>query len=101
MLCGQLDELVDIVGLVLCFVGCLVALDLPAFGTAVDYDITLLGVGDTAYRLHGGAAFVCAVAGVYINVQGPEAHGTMVAGGVAQRLYLGPAMGADKTVIVL
>ena len=100
MLGGQGNELVDIVGLVLCLVGRLVSLDLPALGATVYDDISLLGVGDAAYRLHRRAAFVCAVSGVYINVQRPETHGAVITRGIAQMLYRGSAMGADKTVIV-
>lgn len=101
MLCGQLDELVDIVWLTLCLVSRLVSFDLTAFGTAVDYDISLLGVGDTAYWLHGSPAFVGTVTRIYVNVERPQTYGAVITGGVAQGFYFGAAMGTDKSVIVL
>ena len=100
MLCGKGDQLVDIVRLILCLVGSLVALDLAALGTAVDDDITLLGVGNAADRLHGGTALVGTVAGVNVYVQGPQANGAVITGGISQGLYLCATVSTDKTVIV-
>ena len=74
--------------------------DLAAFGTAVDYNVTLFGVGLGAYGLQQATAFIGAVAGVDVHVYGPQAKGAMVAGGIAQGLYLSAAMGADKSAVV-
>lgn len=100
MLCGKLDDKVKVVGLVFRLVGCLVPFDFTAFGTAVDYDITLFGIGDTADGLHGCTAFVCPVPRVHIHVKRPKTDGTMVAGCVSQRLDFCPAVGTNKAVIV-
>ena len=101
MLCGKGYQLVDIVRLILCLVGSLVAFDLAALGTAVDDDIPLLGIGDTTDRLHRSTAFVGTVAGVNVYVQGPQANGAVVAGRISQRLYFCTAVSADEPVIVL
>ena len=100
MLCGESYKLVDIIRLIFSLVSSLVTLYLAALCTAVDDDITLLGIGNTADRLHGSAALVCAVAGVDVNVQRPQTYGAVVTGGVAQGFYLCSAVSADETVIV-
>lgn len=100
MLCGKSNKFIDIVRLIFSLVSSLVSLDLAALCTAVDDDITLLGIGNTADRLHGSAALVCAVAGVDVNVQRPQTYGAVVTGGIAQRFYLCSAVSADETVIV-
>ncbi len=100
MLCRKLYQLIDIVRLYFCLMGSFVALYLSAFCTAVNNDISLFWVCNTADRLHRCAAFVGTVAGIDINVQRPETHGTVVTGGISQRLYFSPAMSTDKAVII-
>ena len=75
--------------------------DLPAFGTLGDDDIPLLGIGLGGDGLQIPPAGVGAVAGVDVHVEGPEAEGTVIAGGVAQRFYFLSAMGADESAVVL
>lgn len=79
MLCGKCYDLHYIIGLHLRLMCCLVALDLTALGAFVNDDITLLRIGDTADRLHLSPAFVGTVTGVLVNMERPEADGTVIA----------------------
>ena len=74
--------------------------DLAAFGAAVDDDVTLAGVGLGADGLQQAAAFIGAVAGVDVHVDGPQAEWAMVTGGIAKGLDLSAAVGADKAAVV-
>ena len=98
--CGQFDEQIDVIGLNLCFVSCLVAVYFAAFCAFVKYYVPLFWVCNHFYGVHNSAAFAGSVAWVYIYVERAEALGAMVAGGVAEGLYLKSAVGADKAVIV-
>ena len=91
----------QIVGLYLGLVGGAATADLPAFDAFGDDDIPLLGIGLGRNGLQISPAGVGAVAGIDIHVPRPEAEGTVVAGGVAQRLDLFAAMDADKAVVQL
>jgi len=66
----------------------------------MDYYISALGVGLGFYRTENSAAFVCSVAGVYIDVERAKAEGAVVARGVAEWQNLLAAIFADKAVIV-
>ena len=66
---GELDDQVHIVGLNLCFVGGLVSDRLATFFTAVNYDITLFGIGHRTYGAQDSAALVGSVTRIYINVE--------------------------------
>lgn len=98
--CGQLYKVVYIVGLNLGFVRGFVAVYFAAFCAFVKYYVPLFWVCNHFYGVHNSAAFAGSVAGVYIYVERAEALGAMVAGGVAEGLYLKSAVGADKAVIV-
>lgn len=98
--CRELDDEREVVGLD-GSVGCRsVSLYLAASCATVDYHISALGVKLDADRLHRCAALVCSVAGIYVNVQGPEAKRTMVARGIAERLHFAPAMSAGKAAVI-
>ena len=77
-----------------------VAAYLAAFCAAVDDNVPLFGVGLGANGLKQAAALVGTVTGVDVDVYGPQAKGTVVAGGISQRLYLSAAMRADKSAVV-
>ena len=64
-------------------------------------NVALFGVSNNLNRLHRRATFAGSVAGIYINVQRPQAERAVVARGVSERLDLFAAMGADKTVVIL
>lgn len=71
-----------------------------ALFTFMDYYISALCVGLGFYRAEDTAALVRSVTGVYINVEGAEAKGTMVSRGIAEGQDLFAAIFADKAVIV-
>ncbi len=96
----KLDDIVYIVGLNFCFVRGFVAVNFAAFGAFVKYYITLFRVGERLYRVHDPAAFARSVSGIDVHVQGAEAFGAMVAGGVAKRKHLKAAVCTNKAVIV-
>ena len=96
----QSDQELDAVGLRFCLVRGAVAVDLPAFGTAVNDHVAFARVGLYADRLHWRAALVGAVSGVDIHVQGPQAKRAMVARGIAQRQDLFFAVRADESAVV-
>ena len=98
--CGKFYQKSYVVGLILCLVRRAVALDLTALGAFVDDNVALFGIGLHANRLHKAAAFVCPVAGIYVNVQGAQAKWTVVAGGISEALDLFFAAGADKSAVV-
>ena len=97
----QLDDEHQVVGLHLGLVGGAATADLSAFGAFGDDDVPLLGIGLGGDGLQIPSAGVGAVAGVDVHVPRPEAEGTVVAGGVAQRLDLTAAVDANKTVVQL
>ena len=76
--CGKSYQKVVVIRLYLCLVRRLVSYRLAAFVTAVNYDITLFGVGSGLYRAQNAAAIVCSVTGVYINVKRAEAKRTVI-----------------------
>ena len=63
-------------------------------------DVSFFGVGYYLYRLHRSLALAGAIPGVYIHVKRPKAERTVIARGVAERLYLLAAVGANKPVII-
>ena len=71
-----------------------------AFGAFVGDDISLLRVGLDEDRLHQTEALAGAVAGIFVNMNRPQAERAMVARGRAERLYLSSAMSADESRIV-
>lgn len=97
---GQLDYQLDVIGLDLRLVGGAVAVYLTAFGAFMNDDIALFGVGLGADGLHKTAAFACPVSRIYIKVLRPQAIWAMIAGGVAERLYLLAAVLADEGIVV-
>ena len=75
-------------------------MDLTAAGAFVNDDKALFGIGLCADGLHLPLAFAGAVAGVDVHVEGPEAEGAVIAGGVAKGLHGFSAVLADKSVVV-
>jgi len=63
-------------------------------------DEAFFGVGVGAEGIEDAAAVGCTVAGVDIHVEGAEAVGAVVAGGVAQGRYLFAAVCTDESVVV-
>lgn len=98
--CGELYKKVGVVGLHLCLVGGLVADNLAALFTLVDYDISAAWVGKCLYRTENSAAGVHSVTGIYVYVKRTKAEGTVIARGVSKRKYLLATAFADKSVIV-
>ena len=94
--CGELYYQLDVVLLLGVAESCSVSLDLAALGTAVDYHVSALRVGLGADRLHLARTLVCAVAGIYVNVERPKAKRTVIARAVTQRKYLFFAVSAHK-----
>ena len=86
--------------MIFCLVSGAVSMDLAAFLALVQDHVAFFGVRLNADRLHLTLAGVGAVSGIDIHVERPEAEGTMVSGGISQRLNLPSAMGADKAVVV-
>ena len=97
---GKFYNKIKIVGLHLCLVRCLVAYGLAATLTAVQDDISALGIRHGGHGLQGAAARVGAISGIDIHVQAPQAKWAMVARGVAKGLDLLAAMRANKAVVV-
>ena len=64
----QLYYQLYVVGLYLCVVGGAATAYLAALGTTVYYYVSLFGIGFGTYGFKQTAAFVCAVAGIYVNV---------------------------------
>lgn len=93
--CGQFDYKIDIV-----VRGGAVSADRAAFFAFMHDNESLFRVGLSLYRLKPAAAFARAVAGVFVHVQRPKAMRTMVSRRISERLYLAPAMRADKAVII-
>ena len=79
--CGEANKEGAVIGLNLCVIGCAVPAKLTAFCAAVGNDVAVAGIGLGADGLHLTAAFVCAVTGVDVNVERPEAEGAVVSGG--------------------
>ena len=63
-------------------------------------DVALLGVGLGKDRFKLAAALVGAVAWVYVNVQRPQAEGTVVSGAFLHWENLFFAVYADKSAVV-
>ena len=82
---GERDDQIEIVGLYLCLVRRATSRGCAAFFTAVNDDVTALGVRLGTDGTQGPAALVCSVSRVYVYVQRIEAKGAMVARGVAER----------------
>lgn len=97
---AQADDKIGVVGLHLCLVRRLVAYNGSAPLTPVRYDISALWVGLRPYGAQNAAAGVCPVTGVYINVQGAKAEGTVVSGGVTKRKDLLATALTYKAVII-
>ena len=76
--CGELYYKIGIVGLDLCLVCRLVAHYRAATVTAVDDDVSALGVGLCLDRAKYSSAGVGSVAGIYVNVQGAQTKRTVV-----------------------
>ena len=99
--CCELDDQHQVVGLHLGLVGGAASTDLPALLAFGDDDIALLGIGLGRDGLQVTATGIGTVTGIDVHVPRPKAEGTMIAGGVAQGLYLPSAMDAGKTVVQL
>ena len=97
---GELDEERHIIGLIFGVQRGAVAAYLAAFCAFVDYNEAFFCVWLSSYRLKLSAAFVCSVARVYVNVQGPQTKRAMVSRRVSERVYLFSAMNANKGIIV-
>ena len=97
----QLDQFRHIIRLGFRLGGGLVAADRPAFGAAVGDNKSLFRIRLRGDGLHLPAAVRCPVAGILIQMEGPQAKRTMIAGGVAQGLYFLSAMSADESAVVL
>ena len=74
--------------------------DLSAHGASVDDHKSSTRVGFHADRFHLPTALVCAIPGVDVHVQRPQAKGAMIARGIAQRNHFLSAMRANKTVVI-
>ncbi len=77
-----------------------VAVDFAAFGTLMDDNKALFGIGFGADRLHLPLAFAGAVTGVDVHMKRPEAEGTVIARGIAKGFYGLSAVLASKTAVV-
>lgn len=82
---GERDDQIEIVGLYLCLVRGAATRGAAAFFTAMQDDVTTLGIGLGTDGAQGTAAFVGSVSRVDIHVERIEAKGAMVARGVAER----------------
>ena len=79
---------------------CAVAMDLAAFGAAMNDDVSFAGIRLGTDRLHLPAAGVCSVTGIDVYVQRPETKRAVIARGKAQRFNLFSAMRANKAAII-
>ena len=100
--CGEANEEGPVVGLRFSVIGGAITADLAAFGAAMDDDVAVavFGIGLGADGLHLTAAGIGAIAGVDVDVEGPEAEGAMIARGEAEGCDLFLAMRADESAIV-
>lgn len=96
LLCRQLNDELHIVGLAFRFMRRLVAPDGTAFCASVNDDKSLFAVRQCGNGLHKTAAVGGSVAGVYIEMNRPQAKRAVIPRGVAERLNLPAAMSADK-----
>ena len=97
---GQFDNKIEVIGLDLCLVSCLVSDDGAALFTLVENYKASLCIGLGSAGAKDSAAFVRSVSGVYINVERAEAEGAMIARGVSEGEHLFFAVSADESVIV-
>jgi len=98
--CGETDQQAHIVRLDFRLGGGFIPAEGAAFGTAVGDDESPAGIRFCADWFHLTAAVGGAVTGIFIQVEGPEAEGAMIPGGIAQRLDFLSAMGAGKAAVV-
>jgi hypothetical protein len=98
---GQLDKQGAVVGLDLRVKCGAVAADLSALLALVYDNKSASCIGLRAYRAQKSAAFVGAVAGVYVNVERAEAEGAVIARTCPHRENLLAAVGAYKSRVVL
>ena len=98
--CGQTNEKAEVVRLFFGLVSRPIAAKLAALGAFMHDDKPLSRIGLYAQGHHFSAAFRGAVTGIDVQVKRPEAEGAMVAGAVAERLYLPSAIGADKGGVI-
>ena len=93
--CGQFDYKINIV--VTCGA---VSSDRAAFFAFVNDYKALFRVCLRLDRLKPAAALARAVAGVFVHMQRPKAMRTVVSRRISERLYLAPALRANKAVII-
>ena len=98
--CGEGDEEGDVVGLNFGFVCGFIAAEGAASGAAVGDDKAAARVGFGESGLHLPAAVGGTVAGIFVEMEGPEAEGAVIAGGIAEGEHLAPAVGAHKAAVV-
>ena len=101
LFCRELDQFRHIVRLDFRLGGCLIAADRSAFGAFMGDDESLFRIRLRGDGLHLPAAIRCPIAGIFIQMEGPQTKRTMIAGGVAQGLYFLSAMGSDESAVVL
>ena len=98
--CGEADDKVGIVGLHLRFVGGFIARDFATTVTAVNENITALGVGKRADWAENATTGIGAVTRENVYVQRAETEGTVIARGVAEREHLFATVLAGEAAIV-
>ena len=97
---GQLDEQGQIVRLYGGGVCGAIALLSTTLATLVHDDVSLARICLHTDGIHNSAALVCAVAGIFVYMQGAETAGTVIARAVAKRLHGMSAVCANKAVII-
>jgi hypothetical protein len=98
--CGQSDQKLDAVRLYLSLVGCAISMNFSACTALVKDHVALLCIGLYANGLHVSATGIGSVSRIDVHVQGPQAEGAVIAGGITQRLDLLAAMLTDKSVVI-
>ena len=76
---GKLDYKTHIVGLIFCIGSGAVFLYLTAFAATVQNHVAFFGAKLNLNRIHNAKAFVCSVAGIYVNMDRAKAKRAMIA----------------------
>ena len=76
--CGEFDKQGAIIGLLFSIKGGAITAYLAAFFAPMDNNEILFRIGLCTDRAHKTAAGVSSIAGVYVDVERPQAEGTMI-----------------------
>ncbi len=97
---GELYKQIDIIGLNLCGICCLISDGRAAFFAFIDDYIALFRIGQNLHGAENALTIVRSVSRVDVYMNRTQALGAVVSGGYSERLYLEAAALTDKAVIV-